>query len=372
MNEPAPLSTIRFEQAVRDGERAVLAHIAEGARSSEILARIVDVLELLIPRGTCVAVSSEQLGRRIVAAGARARERGATTDAEFAPMLPTVRRMIVDEHNRACTVLVLESTEPTSALEELALERFASLASVAFRRERSERARLDTWPVRKDSPSGRAIRTRVAGLAHEIRNALFGVAATLDAFDERFTVSLEHARYVGVIREEIGRVATLMQAFLDHGDPRVLREAPMSMREVLDAARAACQSKIEAYDVALSIEVEPGLPPLRLDRTQLVQVFRDVIVEAVQCSPAGGAVRVVARRSDEPDGTHAICDVLDEGSRCAEVDASALQEPFFTKRRGSNGHAMASAHRTLGKLGGTIEAGNRAENGRVVRVKIPL
>ena len=225
---------------------------------------------------------------------------------------------------------------------------------------------------RYDPPSGRAIRTRVSGLAHELKNALFGVAATLDAFDERYSSSLGDDRYVDVIREQIARVAVLMQGLIDLGDPSMLRAVPTSIREVVDAAVASCRDRAEAYDVGISITIEPGLPPVRLDRPELARALRDVTSEAVRVSPVGATVRISVRRSDEPDGHFAICDVIDEGPRWADVDEDDLREAFFTRRRGSEPHALATARRIVVGYGGTVEAGNRAERGGVVRLRIPL
>ena len=372
MSEAQPLSEPLFEQVMRSGERALLAHIADGARGHEIVARLVDVLESLMPQATCVALSADHTNPHVIAAGPRARALGARIGEELVSAIPRIRRRIVDDHGRVCATVVVQLAVPASASEELAFERLVSLASIVFRRERTERARLDTWPARNDPPSGGAIRTRVGALAHEIRNALFGVAATLDAFDERFSISHDHARYVGVIRDELARVSTLMQGFLAHGDPRALRSPPVSMREVLEAARAACRARADGTDVAITIEIESELPPLRFDRKELIQVFRDLVLDALVQAPPGSSVRLVARRSDEIDGTYAVCDVLDEGPRFADLDASSLQEPFFTKRRGGNGPASMSSHRIVARHGGTIEAGNRAVRGSVVRVRIPL
>ena len=51
----------------------------------------------------------------------------------------------------------------------------------------------------------------VAGVAHEVRNPLFGISSTLDAFEARFGAQKEHERYISVLRVELERMNALMK-----------------------------------------------------------------------------------------------------------------------------------------------------------------
>lgn len=212
---------------------------------------------------------------------------------------------------------------------------------------------------------------RVGALAHELRNALFGVIATLDALDERFHGSVGHAPYVRVIRDEIDRIAALVARLLRYGEPRALDLAPTSMHEVLEVAVAGCRPRAETGDVEITFAIEPGLPPLRLERSLLVHVFHELTLEAVLVSPQRSTVHLRARRSDEENGSWVLCDVVDDGPRFADVDESDLGEAFFRRRRGG-GPTLASARRIVARCGGTLEVGSRTGGGGIVRVRIPL
>ncbi len=211
--------------------------------------------------------------------------------------------------------------------------------------------------------------TSIARIAHEIRNALFGVAATLDAFDERFQGTASRDPYVRVIREELDRVSSLMRSFLALGDSR--RTMPTSMSEVLEATQSSCRAEAEAADVALTFDIEPGLPPLGFDRKLLTRAFGEATLDAIQVSPRGARVQVRVHRSEEAEGSFAICDVTDEGPRLADADDDAMAQPFFTRRRGG-GATLAATRRIIAGCGGTVEVGNRVGGGCLVRLRIPL
>jgi signal transduction histidine kinase len=362
-----------FEEAVREGERALVDMIAGGARASHVSSQLAQTLERLFHEAPCVVVNADPVSPRIVAAGPRAQERGCVVGGEpIAPLASAHRRVIIDDEGRMLGAILVALPTSPSPFEIGAIDRLLGLTIIVLRRERTERSRRDTVTARSDPPSARAIRTRVAGLAHEIRNALFGVAATLDAFDERFHVSSEHERYVEVIRGQVARVAVLMQGLLEQGDPSTLRTLPTSAREAVDAAVAACQPRADTRDVTISVTIEAGLPPLRLDRKHLSQILRELTCEAVELSPAGAIVEIVVRRSDESGGVFAICDVRDEGPRWAHVDDDDLRATFFTRREGHGACTLAAARRLVVAAGGTLEAGNRAERGAIVRLRIPL
>src|SRR5262249_56334270 len=66
----------------------------------------------------------------------------------------------------------------------------------------------------------------VAGVAHEVRNPLFGISATLDAFAARFKRRIEYQRYIQILQGEVSRLSELMQQLLDYGKPFRLVMSP--------------------------------------------------------------------------------------------------------------------------------------------------
>ena len=80
-----------------------------------------------------------------------------------------------------------------------------------------------------------------AVVAHEVRNPLFAISSTLDAFEARFAARLEYQRYIGVLRTEVSRLTALMQALLDYGKPPKLALVPDAPEEALAQALHACE-----------------------------------------------------------------------------------------------------------------------------------
>ena len=208
----------------------------------------------------------------------------------------------------------------------------------------------------------------VAGVSHEVRNPLFGISATLDAFESRFKDRTEYRRYFDVLQGEVKRLTELMQQLLDYGKPLRLELAAVAPQEIVDVAVGACLRLASQSGVEIGQAIEPGVPPLVADRNRLVQVFQNLVENAVQHSPRGSRieVRVTPDRSDRP---RILFLVTDRGPGFQPGDLPRIFEPFFTRRRGGTGLGLSIVQRIVEQHGGEIEAANLPEGGAVMRVR---
>jgi signal transduction histidine kinase len=111
---------------------------------------------------------------------------------------------------------------------------------------------------------------------------------------------------------------------------------------------------------------------IRMDRQRLVQVFQNLIENAIQHSLSGGCIVVEA--TEVPlDGRDWISYAIkDSGPGFNPEDLPRVFEPFFTRRRGGTGLGMSIVQRIVEEHGGSIVAGNRPEGGAVIVVRFAL
>lgn len=215
----------------------------------------------------------------------------------------------------------------------------------------------------------------VAGVSHEVRNPLFGISATLDAFEARFKDRSEYRRYFDVLQGEVKRLTALMQQLLDYGKPLRLDLAEVPAREIVDAAVETCMRLALKAGVEVAAEVEPGVPDLRVDRSRVVQVFQNLVDNAIRHSPRGGRITFRASRCGlGPAGelpAVGFC-VEDGGPGIPPEDLAHVFEPFFTRRRGGTGLGLSIVQRIVEQHGGEIVAANLPGGGAVMTVTLPL
>jgi PAS domain S-box-containing protein len=211
----------------------------------------------------------------------------------------------------------------------------------------------------------------VAGVAHEVRNPLFGISSILDAFETRFSDRTEYLRYTNVLRDEVGRLTVLMEELLEYGKPFRGELFLVPLEELVNRSIRACMPAAEVAHVILQSDVEEGLPKIRIDRRRLSKVFVNLIENAIQHSPASSVVRVEARRVLEGNYDWVECAIKDSGAGILEQDLARIFEPFFSKRRGGTGLGLAIAQRIMQEHGGKLIAGNNPNGGACMIARFP-
>jgi signal transduction histidine kinase len=205
-----------------------------------------------------------------------------------------------------------------------------------------------------------------------VRNPLFSLSATLDAFEARTQNQAEHAPYTDVLRSEIKRLSRLMNELLEYGKPFSLNLSPCQLREVIEEAVTNCRRTQKKMDVTIDNQVSRHLPEINVDRQRLKQVFQNLIDNALQHSPDQGVITITASLVEGESGSRMELCVCDHGSGFQNEDLSRILEPFFSRRKGGTGLGLSIVQRFIEAHGGTVTAGNRPAGGAVITVTIPM
>lgn len=217
-----------------------------------------------------------------------------------------------------------------------------------------------------------ALGALVAGVAHEVRNPLFAISAALDAFEARFGSRPEYARYLEVFHQESERLGQLLGELLEYGRPPSTELAPGPLVPVIEEAMQACQLLAERQQV--EVDWEPpavGLPMVSMERRRLVQVFQNLIQNALQHSPRGGRVRVRVEPVQGPRGVELRCTVEDQGPGFQPEDLPRLFEPFFSRRPRGVGLGLSIVHRIVEEHHGRAVMENHPQGGARAMVLLP-
>ena len=212
----------------------------------------------------------------------------------------------------------------------------------------------------------------VAGVAHEVRNPLFGISSILDAFETRFSDRPDYLRYTNVLRDEVGRLTVLMEELLEYGKPFRGEFYPASLGEVVTKCIRACMPAADMAAVKLVNCINGDLPRVLVDRRRLSKVFVNLIENAIQHSQAGGEVSVHAEACFEGNQQWLDCSVRDNGAGIQDEDLPLIFEPFYSKRRGGTGLGLAIAHRIMSEHGGRLMAGNNQTGGACMTARFPV
>jgi PAS domain S-box-containing protein len=357
--------------------------VSERVRAEEAMARLVAIIEATPDFvATCDAMGHalyiNRAGRRMVG---------------LAPDEPLAGRHIAELHPASAAARVLEEAIPgalrdgvwsgENALRHQDGGEIPVLQVVLAHRSpggdvdflstiaRDISQRIEAEQQLRRSHTMAALGSLVAGVAHEVRNPLFGISSTLDAFEARFNDRHDHRPYVQVLREQLDRLTHLMNDLLEYAKPTRLELHDGRLEHVVAYATSACAPLAQLTAVTIESRLAPDLPPIRMDEKRLGQVLRNLIENALQHCPAGGRIRIDAGPVRLHGAAWVHCSVEDDGPGFDDQDLPHLFEPFFTRRHGGTGLGLSIVHRIVTDHGGSISAENRDKGGATITLSLP-
>lgn len=204
-----------------------------------------------------------------------------------------------------------------------------------------------------------------AGLAHEIGNPLGGVKGAIEILASRATEGSPEAEFTALAQRELARIEGLIEDFLDYARPHEPRMVAADMFDILDRAASLLSRQATDHKIALVIARAP-LPQIYVDPEQILQVFLNVLLNAVQASRPGSTVTASGRLAD----AWIVVDVRDEGPGMSPDAQRRMFEPFFSTKAGGTGLGLAISQRIVLGHGGRIEI-VQPERGTIVRMILP-
>lgn len=243
----------------------------------------------------------------------------------------------------------------------LSLLAAGALATFAWRTGRAERLRAE---AAERAARGDAVAAMAAAVAHDVRNPLGVIRASVELLRERSGARLDPrdvARLDDVLGE-VERLRRLTQDFLDLAAEPALQSAPTDLGDLADeAARASA-----ALHPALAVRVElGGLPPVRADATRLRRVLANLLANAAEA----GARSVTVRGGVDGELVRVV--VEDDGPGVDAAVRGRLFEPFATGRAGGTGLGLAVSRRILERHGGSLALAAAAGPGAAFELTLP-
>lgn len=275
----------------------------------------------------------------------------------------TVRDLVtaVAESGETCSAHV--RTEASIFDIEAALDSEAQRVIVILR-DTTEVVRLQESVRRGEQLA--ALGELVAGVAHQVKNPLFGIGMTVDLLQEQVEGEADSDELFDALRKWLHRLNRLMESLLAYGKTWTLDLRPHGVKDVLEQAIDLCRPTASSYGVAIQLHANADAT-LLMDPQRLVHAFENVITNAAQYSPPETTVDVTLDVFDDA----VEVSVADQGPGFDAEDLPKIFEPFFTRRRGGTGLGLSIVQRVVDEHGGTVTAANRQPGGAVVRVKVP-
>lgn len=213
-----------------------------------------------------------------------------------------------------------------------------------------------------------------AGVAHELNTPLGTITGYTQFAEERLSTmpAVEDvARYLGIVRTEAGRCATIVRNLLQFTRASAADMAPVDLEETVRYAVDLVRHHLEMNHVRIDLSFEPELPPLRARRDELVQVFTNLMINAQQAMPAGGVLRIAATAA--PGAQELAITFADTGGGIPPEHVNRIFEPFFTTKPAGQGTGLglASSYSIVQQHGGVLSVASTGGGGTTMRILLP-
>lgn len=201
-------------------------------------------------------------------------------------------------------------------------------------------------------------------LAHEIKNPLSGIRGAAQLLE--MSAAQDDRQLTRLITEEADRIVKLVDRMEVFSDERPIERAPVNIHAILEHVKMLAKSGF-ARNIRIVEAYDPSLPPVFGNRDQLVQVFLNLIKNAVEALENTRSAEIILSTAFRP-GIHLsvqgssermslpleFC-VTDNGPGVSEDIRAYLFDPFVTSKSNGTGLGLALVAKIVGDHGGVIE-----------------
>ena len=220
------------------------------------------------------------------------------------------------------------------------------------------------------------------GLAHEIRNPLGAIRGAVQLMRRELGDDPRLGEYTDVLLKEVDRVNRILEMLLDISRPVTLRPVPLNVHQLLERVALLSEEMASQRAVQIVRRYDPSLPPILADEDRILQVFHNLVRNAVEAMATGGRLTLVTRLSMNPlftkvdlgQGQRSMAEiqVIDEGQGIPEATRARLFTPFFTTKDKGLGLGLALCHRIIEEHRGGIQIASEPGRGTAVSCFLPI
>ena len=220
--------------------------------------------------------------------------------------------------------------------------------------------------------------------AHKIKNPLTMMQLAIDRIQsvsrETFGVEAKKLdRYIETNRNQINSLLKITDAFMQIADLKPPHFQPTNINHVIESISTKYAESF-SKGIALTLNLNQDLPNVKADEHQMVNVFENVITNALEAMGEKGSLSVstgVAQRFQDSGAKPAVkeyvqVEITDTGRGIPSEDMDKLFDQFFSRRKGGTGMGLAIVKKIVDDHEGHIHVESTLGVGTTVTVLIPV
>jgi PAS domain S-box-containing protein len=216
-----------------------------------------------------------------------------------------------------------------------------------------------------------AVGRLAAGVAHELNNPLGNILLFSKLLLETCPPGDERRENLARVVENAMRTKRIISALLDFTRSRDIRQEPCDLKTIAQESLEMLGPSLRQVQIDVSIHAQEPLPRVICDRSQLQQVFINLIQNAIHAIGAQGALEIFIR--SDKDSQQVVFGVKDTGPGIPEENLADVFEPFYSTKEDGCGLGLSICYGIVERHGGQIWVENNTDGpGCTFYVSLPL
>ena len=250
------------------------------------------------------------------------------------------------------------------------LSALAELSAIAIEKARLYERVVDVEEQLRQNEKLSALGLLAAEVAHEIRNPLTVMKLLYHSLDLKFEDKDPRAKDARVIESKIEHLNKIVEQILDFARTTEPKFAPVNLNDLIDELGLLVRHKLANQNVKLVRELQPDLPLISGDATQLEQVFLNLILNAAEAMPEGGTLTVKTCALPPYQVTVTFKDT--GGGMSKEQQQRAFKTILATTKAKGTGLGLAIVGRIVETHRGEIQIKSRQGRGTTILLTLPV
>ncbi len=207
-----------------------------------------------------------------------------------------------------------------------------------------------------------------AGLAHEIRNPLAGIAGVIDIAARDLPPTSRACVVIKDVRQEISQISNIIGDLLRTARPHPPEKRRSDLNVTVEHSVMLARQQALSKPIEIILNKNPELPEVEHDSDQIHQVLLNLLLNSTQAIDGAGKIVVDL----EPRQNLVAISVSDTGRGIAPQELPNIFRPFYTTKGNGTGLGLSLARRIVEEHQGRIEVTSTAGKGTKFTVLLPL
>lgn len=207
-----------------------------------------------------------------------------------------------------------------------------------------------------------------AGLAHEIRNPLAGIAGAVDVIGQELPPNSASRSILPDVQNEIRRIQTILNDLLAYARPRPPSFTAADLKQTVAQAVQLAKQQVRTRPVEIAFRAHEEPFFITHDPALIEQVVVNLLLNGIQAISGEGTIDVSLERRDG----FALIRVRDSGRGMSPEIVPNIFKPFYTTRRDGTGLGLSLAKNIINAHEGRIEVVSTPGRGSTFSVFLPL